>query len=134
MAEKISKDPGSRTANDFKFVGGFLPVFDDAEAAPLEPHCEAPFDDHPWTKADDVRLKKELAGFKTVPDKQKPWPLIATKCDFGHNSGSCRDRWVFLQEQQTQDKYHNVKAISFGANGGPITGKVGKYTTIAISS
>ena len=58
---------------------------------------------------------------------------IATRCNFGHNSGSCKARWALLSQQMSQEKYHGVKSVQFGAKGGEIVGKVGRfYTEVAI--
>ena len=125
----------SKTANDYKTGGGFLPVFDDAEPAPKYGYAGAPQDDKPWSKEDDLKLKKILAdrSYTLIPDDEKPWPLIATLCDFGHNSGSCKARWAVLQTQKT--KYDKVKSVQFGAKGSSIVGKVGQFNTpVAIKS
>lgn len=114
--------------------GGFLPDFDMAEPAKSVHEARPAVDDHPWTTKDDVALKKAMVEFKILPDEQKPWPLIATKAKFGHNSGSCKARWAILSKQTSEQKYHNVKSISFGAKGGAIVGKVGMFNTeVAIS-
>ena len=123
----------SRTANDFKTFGTFLPNFDMADPAPTVATVQAPEDDHPWTKEEDQQLKKVIARFLLLPDDEKPWPMIAIKCNAGHNSGSCKARWIMLSKQTA--KYDNVKSIQFGAKGGPIVGKVGMFNTnVAISS
>ena len=120
----------SRTANDYKMSGGFLPDFDEHEPAPKYQTARTPEDAAPWTKADDQLLKKVIKDYLIMPDDEKPWPVIATKCNFGHNSGSCKARWAVISKQK--DKYADVKAVQFGAKGGAISGKVGAYTTIAI--
>ena len=48
----------SRTANDYKMSGGFLPDFDMAEPAPKYQTARPAEDDAPWTKEDDLKLKK----------------------------------------------------------------------------
>lgn len=123
----------SRTANDYKTSGGFLPDFDMAEPAKKVAYAGTPEDAAAWTKEDDLKLKKALAEYAVLPDDEKPWPVIATKCNFGHNSGSCKARWKILQTQV--GKYDKVKSVQFGAKGGAITGKVGTFNTqVAISS
>ena len=117
----------SRTANDYKMSGGFLPDFDFADAAPKYHVARTPEDDGPWTKEDDLKLKKVITGFQLMPDDEKPWPLIATKCNFGHNSGSCKARWKIISLQK--DKYADCKSVSFGGKGGAITGYVGQFKT-----
>ena len=68
-----------------------------------------------------------------MSDEEKPWTAIATRCNFGHNSGSCKARWALLSQQMSQEKYHGVKSVQFGAKGGEIVGKVGRfYTEVAI--
>lgn len=125
----------SRTANDFKMSGGFLPNFDMAAPAQQIAYAGEPEDQAPWTKADDLALKKCLNDYSVHTDDEKPWPVIATKCNFGHNSGSCKARWAILKMEQAQHKYNGVKAVQFGAKGGPIVGQVGQFkTNIAISS
>ena len=123
----------SRTANDYKMSGGFLPSFDMAQAGPRVAYAGTPEDDKPWTKDDDLLLKKALAEYVVMSDDEKPWPVIATKCNFGHNSGSCKARWKVLSMQK--GKYHDVKAVQFEAMGGPIIGKVGQFKTdVAIAN
>jgi hypothetical protein len=117
----------SRTANDFKMSGGFLPNFDMADKAPKVGYADIVEDTGPWTKEDDATLKKVVRDYLIDDDETKPWPVIATKCNFGHNSGSCKKRWILLS--QKKDKYHNVKGVQFGAKGGPIIGKVGQFKT-----
>ena len=119
----------SRTANDYKMSGGFLPDFDFADPAPKNGYAGAIEDAKPWTKEDDLALKKVIAdpGYTLLPDDQKPWPVIATKCNFGHNSGSCKARWAIISQQK--DKYSGTKSIQFGAKGGAITGFVGQFKT-----
>ena len=123
----------SRTANDYKMSGGFLPDFDMADPAPKIATARAPEDTAKWTKEDDLALKKALVPFMLSPDDEKPWPLIATKCNFGHNSGSCKARWAIISKQK--GKYQDCKSVQFGAQGGPIVGKVGQFKKeVAISS
>lgn len=115
----------SRTANDYKLSGGFLPDFDFADAAPKIQTAREPEDDAPWTKEDDMKLKKVIVEYAIMPHDEKPWPVIATKCNFGHNSGSCKARYAILSQQK--GKYDACKSVSFGSKGGPIIGKVGQY-------
>ena len=127
----------SRTANHYKLEGGFLPDFDMADEAPKTGYAGPVEDSGPWTKEQDALLKKVLAdpGYVLLSDDKKPWPVIAAKVNGGHNSGSCKARWVILQADMKKNKYHGTKQISFGAKGGPITGTVGQFKTkIAIKS
>ena len=52
----------SRTANDFKMSGGFLPNFDMADKAPKVGYADIVEDTGPWTKEDDATLKKVVAA------------------------------------------------------------------------
>ena len=120
--------------NDYKTKGGFYPIEDDAKPAPTTQIARAPEDDRPWTKADDDKLTRALGErqFEAMSDEQKPWTVIATRCNFGHNSGSCKARWQIISQQK--DKYADCKSIQFGAKGGAISAKVGMYSEVAIKS
>lgn len=120
----------SRTANDFRTSGGFLPVFEDVNPAPTVHDVESPEDKGPWTPAHDEKLRQALAIYVQMKNEEAiPWPLIATKANFGHNSGSCKKRWnEVLKLNQT--KWHNVKAVQFGGKGSSIVGFTGQYKTV----
>ena len=117
--------------NDYKTKGGFYPIEDDAKPAPTTQIARAPEDDRPWTKADDDKLKRALGErqFEAMSDEQKPWTVIATRCNFGHNSGSCKARWAVLSKEIAKGKYHGVKSVQFGAKGKGIVGSVGRFST-----
>jgi hypothetical protein len=124
----------AKTANDYKMSGGFLPDFDMAEPAPKFQTARTAEDSKAWTKEEETALKKAITDFLLMPDDEKPWPLIATKCNFGHNSGSCKARWAILSSQKAAAKYDKVKSVQFGAKGAGITGRVGQFKTeVAIS-
>lgn len=54
-------------------------------------------------------------------DESLPWQAIARECNFGHNSGSCQQRYAQLPELQWADK----NKIYFPAMGGePIATKM----------
>ena len=51
----------------------------------------------PWSVAHDDALRKEVAKFAYDPTRI-PWALVATRLNFGHNSGSCAKRWEELRD------------------------------------
>ena len=81
----------------------------------------------PWSAADDNRLRKFAAPFANVPNP--PWPVIAMRCNFGHNSGSCAKRWLELT--RTESKWEAGRRFEFkGANGGgEVIGYKGQFST-----
>ena len=104
----------SQMTNEYKYRGVNTPIENAAEPAPTTQTVRAPEDDKPWTKADDAKLIHILAErpFEMLSDENKPWTVIATKCNFGHNSGSCKARWKILAQEK--DKYASVKSVQFG--------------------
>ena len=82
----------------------------------------------PWTDADDVRLRKFMAPF--VHDEHPPWPLISTRCNFGHNSGSCEKRWAEIPTTKTS-KWDAGKRFEFkgATGGGEVIGYKGQFST-----
>ena len=83
----------------------------------------------PWSDSDDLRLRKFMAPF--VNDEFPPWPLIATRCNFGHNSGSCEKRWKEIQVTKNT-KWDAGKRFEFGGAkaGGEVTGFKGSFSTV----
>ena len=47
----------------------------------------------PWTDEHDAALRKAVLRYDYDPSRPKPWTVIATRLNFGHNSGSCAKRW-----------------------------------------
>ena len=82
----------------------------------------------PWTDSDDVRLRKFMAPF--VHDEHPPWPLISTRCNFGHNSGSCEKRWAEITTTKTS-KWDAGKRFEFkgATGGGEVIGYKGQFST-----
>ena len=82
----------------------------------------------PWTAADDNRLRKFVAPF--VNDPNPPWPLIASRCNFGHNSGSCAKRYAELTSKHTS-KWEAGKRFEFKGStaGGEVIGYKGQFST-----
>ena len=108
----------SRTANDYKMSGGFLPVFDEAAKPNLYP-LWAPEDDHPWTAEDETKLKRVVEQYHHLPAEQLNWVTISLKCAFGHNSGSCKAKFESLPKH----KYADMDRFSFTPGGGVAASK-----------
>jgi len=104
----------SRTANDYKLSGGFLPDFDMANPAPETPPVNPPEDETKWSAEDDTQLRRIVEMYRHYPMDQMPWQTIALKCAFGHNSGSCKARFESLPKL----KYADCSVFDFTPGGG----------------
>ena len=96
----------SRTANDAATSGVFLPNLDVADKAPSKQPVWAPEDDHPWTAEEDKQLRVIVETYRHYPIEDMPWQLVALKANFGHNSGSCKARYLSLPALKWADCSH----------------------------
>ncbi len=69
---------------------------------------------HAWSAADD-KLLRQMVGKYRIGNTEPDWGTIALKCNFGHNSGSCKARFESLPAL----KYEGLDQLYFPGNGKP---------------
>ena len=69
---------------------------------------------HAWSAADD-KLLRQMVGKYRIGNTEPDWGTIALKCNFGHNSGSCKARFESLPAL----RYEGLDQLYFPGNGKP---------------
>lgn len=71
---------------------------------------------HKWTPSEDKKLRVLVEMYRN--EAEIPWQKIALKANMGHNSGSCKKR--FLELPKLKYKECNIFTFTGAAGGGEV--------------